>query len=427
MLEGTVHSGDGVPVGVDRLLGKATGHVRSISTEVARRQPTGAVQTELVEPALKRLLPGEYAENPSLAVSGKGVTARDGTLSAIGEYCERYCLYWPPEYHDLPEFEGSAVELDAAGHDWVSMRSLALYTTEQLAAVDRSPLTHTTPTRWVAGHDLTTGEPTYLPAELLFLAPVVDEPHFFPTTNGAACGPTTEAALLGSLYELIERDAVMRQWFTQRPPTRLGHDPDSPFAELRENHTNGAYRVELLDLDATIGFAVGAALVDPEDRTPKFLLAAGADLDPMRAAEDALIELQQGLRSLQWSACRDRVPAIDPAHIMNLEDNVEYYAQPEHFDEVSVYFEGPTGTLPTDRPTPATPREELAELLEAFAAAGLTPIAVDLTLPDIEAAGLVVTEAFVPEFVGLSLPSLPPANHPAFDGYSLTEKPHPFP
>ncbi|MFB6300416.1 MAG: YcaO-like family protein [Halobacteriales archaeon] len=427
MLEGTVQSNGELPIGIDRLLGKTTGHVRSISTEVARRHPTGAVQTELVEPSLKRLLPDDYTENPSLAVSGKGMTARQGMLSAIGEYCERYCLFWPPEYHDLSEFEGAAVELDAAGHDRVPMATLAFYTAEQLTTIDRKPFDHTTPARWVAGHDLTTGEAIYVPAELLFLAPVAEELHYYPTTNGAACGSTIETALLGSLYELIERDAVMRQWFTQRSPPRLGQDPDSPLGELRTAHASGEYRIELLDLDAAIGYAIGATLVDPNDRMPKFLLAAGADLDPIRAAEDAVIELQQGLRTLQWSACRDRQPSIDPGEIMNFEDNVEYYARPEHFEEVAVYFEGPAGTVSVDRAIPATRSEELAELVDSFAAADLTPIAVDLTLPDIAAAGLVVTEVFVPELVGLSLPSLPPANHPAFDGYSLTEKPHPFP
>ena len=129
-------------------------------------------------------------------------------LSALGEAVERYTAYhWDPRRTFLARWE--AVEQAA-----ISPADLVLYSDEQYLrtgwqyrrwAADQE-------VTWIRGVELPCQREVALPASLVYLV--------YPTPraagllcpgdlDGLAAGPSLDAAILGGLYELLERDALL--------------------------------------------------------------------------------------------------------------------------------------------------------------------------------------------------------------------------
>jgi thiazole/oxazole-forming peptide maturase SagD family component len=192
----------------------------------------------------------------------------------------------------------------------------------------------------------------------------------------------------------------------------------------------GPPELALLALDSPLDIPCVAAVgYDDSDAFPAFVVSAAADFDPGRAMRDAVVEVLQGwfflwrLRLLRWEG------SVDPDRVVvDFEDNALYYALPDGFEEASFLLDSPTEvTAFPESPSPSNPRETLSAVLDRFEAAGVTPVGFDLTTPDVREVGLVVARVVAPELVDLSPPAALPAAHPAFEGESVTTKPHPFP
>ncbi|ELZ10815.1 hypothetical protein C479_08388 [Halovivax asiaticus JCM 14624] len=424
-------SGDGRAV-VDpqyqRLIGKKTGLINSL---YGLQQSRGQPEASLSQPITASV--GWLAEADGeleLALGGKGQTLESSYLSAIGETVERYSLCFP----EPDDFVTASYDELAAREAVIDFEYLDIYS-EAIRDERLAPLTHETEISWTAGTHLITGEAVYVPVQLVWMqfGPDYHEhPRFLGTSNGAAAGSSLTNALLGSLYELIERDAFMKMWCRQETPDRvdLSSMPDVR-AFVDERIPQEHISVQPVVYDSPLAMtSVGGALINERDERPKFILGGNTSVSPAEAVRGAIVESIQGLPFIAEIAMNHDPSELDPGHAEdNFEENVLYYALPENFDEVAFIVDGDHETRPTDRETSGwDKRDELDYCLEELDRVGYTPIGFDVTTPDVARAGPRVTKVIVPELVPITPPGTLPVNHPAFDGErdELTAKPHPY-
>ena len=142
-----------------------------------------------------------------------------------------------------------------------------------------------------------------------------------------------------------------------------------------------------------------------------FCTAAG--LDTRAAAKKALLEAGQGRPFVKLLAelggARGEGDVFD-----DFDANVRFFAEPANAGYVEWVAQN---TARSERYFPAIdtargPGAMLGLLLDRCAGMGLTPIAFDLTTPELRDHGLFACRVFVPELVPLCVPSAPFFGHP---------------
>ncbi|NEU55570.1 YcaO-like family protein [Halorussus sp. MSC15.2] len=352
---------------------------------------------------------------------GKGATVDEAIASAAGEFVERYCAFWQPERARRASYRS----LEASEETVPDFEYLAIYDADQLREMRQSPLTREADIQWVEGRNIRDGSPVAVPAGRVYMAS--PDPYFYTTSNGLACERTLAGAVVGGIYESVERDAIMQSWFRQEPPVRVRLDGRPDLAERRDAVETADTSVSILDFESELPFhVVGAFFLDECAERPKALLAAGASLDFATAVEDALSELSQGLTVLKEDlAFGGESDAADRAPETRF-DNVRHYARPENADALSILLDGEVASPEYEPVEFETDRDELRACLRALEAGEVTPLAVDVTTKDVRDTGLYVTRVVVPELIPLSRPAVPPRRHPRLSDGGLNDDCHPI-
>lgn len=420
----TFESGEPLPPEYNRLVGAKTGLISNlVQSSLPRRGPrvrVGAVD----HASLGWLGAGHDAE---LEAGGKGLDAETALTTAVGEVVERYCLHWP-RHDDL--IDGSYDEMVSRG-PVPGFDYLTAFGQDGLGPGDHErldPFTRDTGVPWVAGTNLLTGERTYVPAGLVWneVGELADSPSaFVGTSNGVAAGATLEDALLAGCLEAVERDAFVATWCEQTPPPRVDLDAVPELAARREEILPGEFRsLHAFEYDGAVDVPTyGAAIVSERDEFPKFAIGGAADWDPAAAVADAMVEAGQALPYLEHVAPDYDLDAIDPASIWNFVENTLLYARPDNFEHVSFFVAGETAPLPEGERV----EDELGACLDRLDDAGCTPVAVEITTPDVREVGIRVVRVVIPELIPFPPASLPPTDHPRLADVDVPEMPHPYP
>ncbi|MET7400303.1 YcaO-like family protein [Dactylosporangium sp. NPDC005572] len=360
--------------------------------------------------------------------AGAGYTFTDpahAVAAALGEAAERYCGNLVPP--GLPTTSFTA--LAAAGTAAVDPAQLALFASHQYATPGFPfvPLTRDLPMPWATGTDLATGRPVAVPAALVW----VNHPGG-PRTNpivqaGLAAGPSRAAADDSALREVVERDAMTVTWAGGRPLYRI-----RPTATLRRLGAGpaGALHTDWYAFPAEVGLPVTGALV--ADSTTGYLtLGMGCHSDPVTAMTKALGEaLQLHLLLADYddpdgpfaraatspdSPLKPWRPGRDyaAAYRRDLADAVDYGCHLQlHLDPaVQQRFHAQLHARTAGETTPddlaADAPADLPATVRRLADLGRQVVSVDVTTPDVRAAGLHVTRVVVPGYYTNSAAGLP--------------------
>lgn len=370
--------------------------------------------------------------DPGIGAGGKATTVEEGFLTSYGESIERYAL----QAADKDRIKTATRRELIDNHNVISLEYVDIYDYDSLPLSSRQVggLTPDTKIGWTAGTDLVSGNTVYIPSQLVWFVSneTLNPPIPLPTTtNGVAAGPSYPFALLNSILELIERDGMMRTWCRQTSPPSIDlsdHQTIKEFissnVELPNLQLQAVLYNSIIDLPS-----VGTALVNTAGEFPMFVIGAAADINGEDALRNAAIESAQGVPYVYDIALDHGLSNVDPTADDNLEQNVLHYALPEQFDEVSFLLDGDQGSL-NKGPVGVeeySVRECLDYCLDRFAEANCRPIAFDLTTRDLHEIGVHVVRVWAPELIPISPSTVLPANHPAFDGEDITDKPHPMP
>jgi ribosomal protein S12 methylthiotransferase accessory factor len=338
--------------------------------------------------------------------SGSGPNRATALAAALGEAVERYSAA-SPVLEDLTL--GSAAELGAS---CVRPARFALFSPEQYAKPDfpYQPFTESSLMAWTEGFELPEGEPALLPAQLVYLndAYGADEVRIGPSTsNGLACRATLGEAVLAGLFELVERDAFMIVWSNRLTLARLSWEGDEELLAFEARHlAPTGLRYAAIDLSAF--WAAPTVLGVVRSYEP----GAGA----LGVGACAAATVQQAVRKALDEACRVQAWATDLAFrepgrefapdcsdVHDFDDHVHYYADRERargseFLDRAGEVRDVADVSRLAGETVSAQTEALVELLHER---GSSAYAVDVTAPDIRAAGLCVAKVVAPELCPL--------------------------
>lgn len=157
----------------------------------------------------------------------------------------------------------------------------------------------TTPTDWVWAWDLMQDAGVLVPEHVAYWAidrwrhPSGQGPRFlYESSNGAAIGSTLEEAILYGIFEVLERDAFLLTWLTQRPARRLEVGPEIPeVVSMRHSLATQGYQLHFFDTTTELSVpSVLSLVVRDDDDGPVAFFAAGTHCDPTRAVVAAAHE-----------------------------------------------------------------------------------------------------------------------------------------
>ncbi|MBD0270593.1 MAG: YcaO-like family protein [Acetobacteraceae bacterium] len=331
----------------------------------------------------------------SLAVfQGKGASLAAAKASAVMEAAEA----WHAEHVELPRRKGRRADLSAAGLPAVDPAHLARAADAPLGdprgfAFD-----------WVQGHDLFTGEPRWVPLDVVtadFTLAGAPRGPFQATANGLASGRHPLEAIAHALAEVIERDALAL-WYALPDATQdataldLGTVPAALRTGLLDRFSAAGVALRAFDATSDIGVATVLCLAveergGAEEGEVLAELGSGCHPDPAIALARAAAEAAQG-RLQRIAGARDDLPGGRWSDRLR----TERAAAARAWLEASAAPRRVFGSLPDLAGD--TLAADIAAMLARLAGAGLVEaVWVDLARPNI---GLSVVRVVVPGLEG---------------------------
>ncbi len=237
----------------------------------------------------------------------------------------------------------------------------------------------TLPTRWVRGWPLGLDAPlVWYPAGAAFYGYPFEGRRFaLATSNGCAAGPTPEAAAVGGLLELVERDAAAIWWYNRirRPALDLDVLGDPRPSQMRQTLHRIGRTLDVLNITTDLGVPAVVAVSRRAAGPAGWTLGFGAAEDFTVASCRAVTELAQLL------------PATDDPNRPNPAPWTDSDCAEDTFHLV------PDGLVV---PPPGTLARGLDPLIDALHGADLRAYVVDQTHPLV---GVPVVRVLVPGLV----------------------------
>lgn len=237
---------------------------------------------------------------------GKGRTAAQAKMSALGESIERYAGIFQG---DEPRICAS---LDHLGEQAIHLHACTNYSDAQFAAREHSnrsssnstwiaaPFDPSAEIEWSPLWSLTHGRTRYLPTAYCYYGYAEHHRLEFAraNSNGCSAGGNLEEAILQGFMELIERDGVALWWYNRlsRRAVELESFDEPYIGQLREFYRSIHRELWVLDLTSDLDIPIFAAVSRRTDKPAEDLIVGfGAHLDPRAAFLRALTELNQSL------------------------------------------------------------------------------------------------------------------------------------
>jgi ribosomal protein S12 methylthiotransferase accessory factor len=326
--------------------------------------------------------------------SGRGASAAEAQMSALGEAIERYSGVWqgdePHMQATFASLEAKAIHPDSVLHFSPAQQRARRKHNASAPPSARVPAAFDTAARiqWTPIWSLTHNEERWLPTSLLYYGhPEAFTPGFcYADSNGCAAGATREDALASALLELIERDAVAMWWYNRvRPPPVNVESLADPWCRAMISAFERAGRdMWALDLTNDLGIPVVAALSRRlTGASEAIVLGFGAHPDMRIALKRAIGEMGQMFAA---TATFERTDALVEPEVMTWLTRATIQRHT---------YLTPIGS-PRSLREPAgqtTPQTQLTVLLDVLHARGFQVLFLDQTRPDI---GVPVVRAIVP-------------------------------
>jgi ribosomal protein S12 methylthiotransferase accessory factor len=264
-------------------------------------------------------------------------------------------------------------------------------------------------------------------------------------TTGTACATTRDEATLKALCEVVERDAVSIVWNNALTLPRIWHDGADRLGHLFRDrfHCRG---VRWVLLDATLDVPIPtviAALIDERGGTA---IGTATRPDAFEAARKALLEAAQCRIACKRDFVRgaNRRYAADFHDVVDFTDHARLYTLREMRRHLEFLWSGERGVAVSDLPSAAAgdTSRDLGRCVALLGAAGLQPIALDVTSDDVRDAGYHVVRVVIPGMEALHARHTAPfrggsrlrevpyrlglRSHAA-DEHEMNPAPHPFP
>lgn len=198
---------------------------------------------------------------------------------------------------------------------------------------------------WIEGLSVTRNSHMFIPAFAVFIGYNTTKPknlRFIPvTSNGLALGTSELDAFKRGLYELIERDAALTLWYTQRIPDLIDLDslsnPDLQFIrnKIEEEDLNLDVCISTLDIPIPSTIAV----IKDKRGYPTFSIGLGCDIDLGKATFRAVMEALMVRNTLELLP-KDMRKSIRRRSVRQFIDHALYYSTPSREEIIKGLYSG---------------------------------------------------------------------------------------
>lgn len=263
------------------------------------------------------------------ATGGIGWTADAAFGAGVGEALERHgCRPLPTD--DV--VTASCQEWPRA-EPFVQLRRWVLYHPEQYRRprFPFAPPDETTPFRWVCCRRAVTGEPWWVPVEMVYLDVPPGAAILGPSiSTGLACGRPGDPVVLRGAQEVIERDAVVGAWWGRYPLHE--HDPAEVWSLLGETIRGRVVRPNLAYRFYRVAgpFSAHVALVTvtgPDLDGGLFAIGSACRSTRRAAWEKALLEAIQGRLHLRQMLRFDKAEHFDAGWPIDFTGHALFYTK----------------------------------------------------------------------------------------------------
>jgi ribosomal protein S12 methylthiotransferase accessory factor len=329
--------------------------------------------------------------------SGSGLSSKDAEVRTLMESVERYSnmvvdesrLIWS-SYNELKP-------------NAVNPADLGLYSDEvyNRKDINCSRFFVDSEIPWIEGVDLYSRKPVMIPADFVFYPAVRKKPMIFDTSNGSSAHVDNVRAILNGLYEVIERDSFLTMWLNKISMPIL--DPEKlPFGfdeSIRLINDYGM-RVRLVDLtnDTCIPTIMAVCHNRNPNRYPALLVGTGCHIEPMKALQKALFEMEFMLTEVVAHPSKKKINRAN--QISAMFDHPLYYLNPNKREYWKFMIQGTNKSRLQElaRAPFKNNYSELMYIVRHLHSIGHDVIAVNITPSDISKIGVRAVRVFVTGF-----------------------------
>ena len=328
-------------------------------------------------------------------VCGQGVDANpeSARVKAVAEALERYCLL---DSNLEPGPKARFGDLD----NQIDPADFFCYSSAQVPDHDSEVRAiRTAEIAWTAARDHVSGRELFVPRQMVTLDAAGREAIRIrreSSSSGAALGKVgTGEAFARGLFELIERDALMRVWLTNDAPARITAF-EGALAELIA--LLARYRLDCRvfdtrgDLDAP---SVLALTVDRSGVGPAVTAGIGAAETYEQAVRSAVLESVGHRRSFRLLSLSSEIKTVEQAHeIVSVESRIAYWSDVDRLTELPAWWSATAGVSMSSL---ASYTCGASTLLSNCSNRGFRVLESNITVPEVSAQGFEVVRVIVPE------------------------------
>lgn len=345
------------------------------------------------------------AKNGSaLTSAGIDLDPKVAIRKAFSEALERYCLA------NRPTNLVRALRSKLPGES-LSLNSLGLFTKDQYLSpgFPYQPCTENKEYEWCQGIDLATGEPMWVPADLVWLH--CPDRISAGVSTGAASHCTREDAIVAGLLEVIERDGLTIVWESRATTPKINVHAEWQFEEtkqLAQHIEQMGHKVILRDITTDIGIPTVLTIIQNQRETlPAMAVGAAAGKSFAAASVHATREAFLTWMWMYDEHKRRNVCLEDALRLAELPDALMWQAFLYGFDEMlpeaKFLFADADHSLNPEHLMLNANKIETDALIKLVVKAGYRPIVVDIAQWSLPSCGVPVFKVIVPGLVPLSI------------------------
>ena len=240
------------------------------------------------------------------------------------------------------DYFGSADDLDKQGLSWLDPTAYVPLTKLQMEKCGVVPFSKTLSIQWTQGFSYIDKTKILVPSDIVYYGHNSDGIHIYNgNSSGIAAHTDKTNAKVHALAELIERDAIMKNWFSRQSPPILS-EKIIPFHAMQRIKfwQKKSRQVFILEMPSLFAKVILAVIVS--EQYPCFVCGASATLDHSEEAfvytvNKALQEAEYCVYSYTKYPVYDR---IEPHNVLTPTDHGRIYHTAEYIDSLKWLWSG---------------------------------------------------------------------------------------
>ncbi|NKE03910.1 TOMM precursor leader peptide-binding protein [Mesobacillus selenatarsenatis] len=350
---------------------------------------------------------------PMVSGGNEGTAGRtqcyaESEMTAILEGLERHCGLQPRGKRTVIHDSYRNLEKQALNPLTVGVHADAEYEKPGFPFERFNP---DSPMDWVWGYSLMEERPILVPELLSYYSLGCGSAGFvYETSNGCALGGSREEAIFYGIMEVVERDSFLLSWYSKLELPRLDlQSAEDEELLLMAERMRAVAGYDLYLFNSTMEHGIPSVWAMAKNRKEKglnLICAAGAHLDPVKAAKSAVQELAGMMLNLDGKLEGSKEKYLqmleDDSLVREMDDHGMLYGLPQAEERLGFL-------LDHDRPLQSFQdafqkkelrhndlTEDLKGILDEFRNLGLNVIVVDQTPPELKKNGLYCVKVLIP-------------------------------